>query len=239
MSASAGSSAPTSLPEAVAAARRLVLFGPSGSGKTELAVNLAKGYARAGFSVALADLDTVSPLFRSREAARGLQAAAVRLVAPQGELFQADLPAVADLATAFAADRAVVDIGGGEAGARALGSLRHRLEDALVLFVVNTRRPFTGDVAGILRALAEVEGAARVRADGFVANTNLGLATTMAVVEAGLAITAQAAALAGLPVLFTAVPVPLATQAAAARLGTPVYGLERHMLPPWERTDSM
>ena len=72
----------------------IILVGPFGSGKTELAVNLAFGMRDCGDDVTVVDLDLVKPYFRCRLAKDALEARGIRLVAPTGNRFYADLPII-------------------------------------------------------------------------------------------------------------------------------------------------
>ena len=83
----------------------------------------------------------------------------------------------------------IVDAGGDDLGARAFGAMSDLVDPARadLLFVVNTRRPFAEDQAGLTSMLREVEAAARARVTGLVANTHLMEETTPEIVRSGLA----------------------------------------------------
>ncbi len=216
----------------------VVLVGNFGSGKSEIAINLALGFAARGQVVSLVDLDVVKPYFRCRAAREQVEARGVRLVVPGGDRFYADLPIIVPevkgaLARSHAAnERVVVDAGGDDTGARALGSMVDAIdpERAEMLFVVNTRRPFAEDQTALVRMLRDVEGAARRPVTGLVANTHLIEETTPEVVHEGLAATAALAAATGIPVRFCAILKRLASGACDAAV--PVLPIERYLLPP-------
>ena len=105
--------------------KRITLFaGHYGSGKTNIAVNYALLLAREGRRTAIADLDIVNPYFRTKDSARELEAAGVALISPQFANTNVDLPALPAEAYRLVEDRdlyAVMDIGGDDRGAYALG----------------------------------------------------------------------------------------------------------------------
>ena len=105
--------------------KRLTLFaGHYGSGKTNIAVNYALHLAKEGKKVCIADLDIVNPYFRTADSARQLKDAGVELIAPQFAYSNVDLPALPAEAYRLVEDRSsfgVMDIGGDDRGAYALG----------------------------------------------------------------------------------------------------------------------
>jgi hypothetical protein len=184
-------------------------LGRFGSGKTEIAVNRALALADARARPWLVDLDTVTPFFRSRDLRELLEKAGVRLVAPRAPLEAADLPAVpAEIGAVLGADRepVVVDLGGDAVGTRVLGAWRDRLFAVphQALYVVNARRPFSGDVPSIVEGVRRLSAAARIRVTGLVSNTHLGARTTRELIQDGDRVIRQAAEELGLPVAFVA-----------------------------------
>ena len=105
--------------------KRLTLFaGHYGSGKTNIAVNYALHLAKEGKKVCIADLDIVNPYFRTKDSAAVLEEAGIHLVSPQFANTNVDLPALPAEAYRLVTDRssyAIMDIGGDDRGAYALG----------------------------------------------------------------------------------------------------------------------
>ena len=105
--------------------KRVTLFcGHYGSGKTNLAVNYALSLRRKGLEVSLADLDIVNPYFRSKDSADQLEEAGVRVIALPFANSSVDLPSLPSSAYSLVQNRsryAVLDIGGDDRGAYALG----------------------------------------------------------------------------------------------------------------------
>jgi hypothetical protein len=219
-----------------------ILLGHFGSGKTEIAVNLAFAWRNRGAAVTLADLDLVKPYFRCRLAKEALEAREIRLVAPTGELFYADLPILVPGAAAAAGNgtgrRTILDVGGDDLGARVLGSLAGRIDRARadVLFVVNANRPFAENGAAMRAMLGEVQAAARLGVTGLVANTHLMDETTPDVVLRGVCAARDLEAATGIPVRFCAVMGPLVHAFGGpdgAVDALPILALERHIVPPF------
>ena len=104
---------------------RVTLFaGHYGSGKTNLAVNYARRLARDGREVTLADLDIVNPYFRAKDSEELLRREGVRLISSPYANSNVDIPALPQEMYAVIDDRsryAVLDIGGDDRGALALG----------------------------------------------------------------------------------------------------------------------
>lgn len=217
----------------------IVLCGPYGSGKTEIAINLAvwlAGERGAGGGVWLADLDLVTPYFRIRDVRECLDRTGVRVVVPASPWGEADLPILPPGLSGLlrGGGPGVVDVGGGEAGARVLGSLspflggRHRL-----WLVLNPYRP-GGESPERLAAIAgRVLSGARLGSSGVVSNPHLGEETTAEAVLRGHAVVEGAAGLLGLPVVMVAVLEDMAP-AVENKLGRRVFAMRRYLRPPWE-----
>ena len=105
--------------------KRLTLFaGHYGSGKTNIAVNYALLLANENKKVCIADLDIVNPYFRTKDSAKELEEAGVILVSPQFANSNVDLPALPAEAYRLVTDQStygIMDIGGDDRGAYALG----------------------------------------------------------------------------------------------------------------------
>ena len=186
--------------------KRVTLFcGHYGSGKSNIAVNYAEMIASSGEPVALADIDIVNPYFRSADSRKELEASGVRVVALPFANSNVDLPALPQEVYGLVQRRdirAVLDVGGDDRGALALGRfVPYILEenDYEMLFVVNFYRPLTTDAAGALEVLREIETAAGMRFTGIVNNSNLGSETTEQVIEQTVPITEELSRLSGLP----------------------------------------
>ncbi len=216
-----------------------IFVGPYGSGKTEVAIERAQAWAATGRRVSIVDLDLVNPYFRSRELTEALEAEGITVVAPAGELRDADLPIITPQVRGCLSDPgvlAVLDVGGDDAGARALSQFAPAIpQDGYeMFFVVNDRRPWTGTVAGIRTVIRRIEAAARLRVTALVSNPNLGEETTPEVVAQGHALVTAAADELGLPVAFLCVAESLADRLPPElTAGVELVRLSRQLLPPW------
>ena len=224
--------------------RALVLVGHFGSGKSEIAVNVAFGLRNRGAEVTLVDLDLVKPYFRCRLAKNDLGARGIRLVAPMGDRFYADLPILVPEARGLAqdgtarTDRVIFDVGGDDLGARVLGSLSGLLDRAAtdLLFVVNANRPFAEDLPACQAMLRDVQAAARMAVTGLVANTHLMDETTPATVLEGIRLARALETATGIPLCCCAMQAGTAQAFGGpdgAVEGLKMLVLERYIVAPF------
>lgn len=165
--------------------KRITLFcGHYGSGKTNIAVNYALKLKAKGLDVALADLDIVNPYFRSKDSTAELEKAGVRVVALPFANSSVDLPALPSQAYSLVQNRsvyAVLDIGGDDRGAYALGRfVPYILEenDYEMVYVVNFFRPLTQTVDQAIEVMGEIESACGLKFSAVINNSNLGAEST-------------------------------------------------------------
>ena len=170
--------------------KRVTLFcGHYGSGKTNIAVNYALDLRSKGLEVTLADLDIVNPYFRSKDSTTELEEAGVKVIALPFANTSVDLPALPSSAYALVQDRsryAVLDIGGDDRGAYALGRfVPYLLEenDYEMVYVVNFFRPLTDTVDQALEVMSEIESACGLRFTSVINNSNLGAESTASLVR--------------------------------------------------------
>jgi hypothetical protein len=218
--------------------RVTAIVGHFGSGKTEIAVNGALQLAAEGTPVALVDLDVVKPYFRSRAARETLAARGVDLVVPAGDNIFADLPIIVPQIRTLLRDarrRVLLDVGGDDTGARALGSLADAVprQETDHLLVLNFRRPFTETVAAAVTMIREIEAAARLPVTGVISNTHLMGETTAEIVTDGYRMAAETAAAVGVPVVAVVVEEALAAELGADAFASPVFPLRRLLQPPF------
>ena len=190
--------------------KRITLFaGHYGSGKTNIAVNYARALKAGGDDVVIADLDIVNPYFRTKDSAAELAREGIGLVVSDYANSNVDFPAMPKEIYALVADtgaKVVMDIGGDDRGALALGRYVPEIKDENdyeMLAVVNASRPLTPDVAGTVEVLREIESACGLPFTGLVNNTNLGPATTAETVLSSLPYAGAVSEAMKLPVRFT------------------------------------
>ena len=192
--------------------KRITLFaGHYGSGKTNIAVNYALALKQRRELVCLADLDIVNPYYRAKDSAKELEAQGIRVISSFFANSNVDLPALPQDIYAITDDRrytCVLDVGGDDRGALALGRLVPAIleeNDCEMLLVVNRFRPLTRDAASVLEVVREIEAACRLPFTGIVNNSNLGAETTAEDVLGSLPFAEETAKLCGIPVKMTAV----------------------------------
>ena len=199
--------------------KRLTLFaGHYGSGKTNIAVNYALALAREGKAVCIADLDIVNPYFRTADSAKELEAAGVRLVSPRFANSNVDLPALPAEAYRLVQDKAahgIMDIGGDDRGAYALGRYVPAIREEnnyRMVFVANCFRPLTPTARDALEVMGEIEAACGLAFTDIVNNSNLGPETTAETVLGSMAFAEELSRLSGLPVWLTTAEETVARQ---------------------------
>ena len=187
--------------------KRLTLFaGHYGSGKTNIAVNYAIAMARQGKNVCIADLDIVNPYFRTKDSAQRLAEAGVTLICPQFANSNVDLPALPAEAYRLVQDKSiygVMDIGGDDRGAYALGRYVPAIKeenDYRMVFVANCCRPLTTTAEEALEVMREIEEACNLPFTHIINNSNLGPETTAETVLESLDYIQKLSNLSGLPV---------------------------------------
>ena len=193
--------------------RVTVLTGHYGSGKTSVALALALHMRGMGRRVAIGDLDIVNPYFRTADCREELAAAGVPLIASPYAGSNLDVPALPKELYALLTDKAsyaVLDVGGDDRGAVALGRYAPMLVDrAEVLFTVNFFRPLTRTPEAALAVLREVETACGLACTGLVHNSNLGPATEPGDLMAARPLINALSSLSGLPVRLTTANPPV------------------------------
>ena len=189
--------------------KRLTLFaGHYGSGKTNIAVNYAMHLAAEGKQVSIADLDIVNPYFRTADSAKELEAAGIHLISPQFANTNVDLPALPAEAYRLLTDKAtygIMDIGGDDRGAYALGRYVPGIleeNNYRMVFVANACRPLTRTAEEALEVMREIEAACGLKFTCIVNNTNLAAETTAQTVLDSLAYIQKLSELSGLPIFL-------------------------------------
>lgn len=192
--------------------KRITLFaGHYGSGKTNIAVNYALLLVREGRKTAIADLDIVNPYFRTKDSYAELSEAGIALISPQFANSNVDLPALPAEAYRLVQDKelfAVMDIGGDDRGAYALGRYTPFIleeNDYRMAFVANPYRPLTRTPEEALEVMREIESAGGLPFTAIVNNANLADETTPETVLAAVPYMEKLSELSGLPVWMTSV----------------------------------
>lgn len=189
-----------------------VVTGHYGTGKTNFSVNLALRAAEGSANVTVVDLDLVNPYFRTADFRQLFESRGIRLIAPDFANSNLDVPSIQfDIEQlAMNESRLIIDVGGDDAGAFALGRFAEALsrykDDMDMLYVINQRRYLTETASDAVKLMYEIESAARMKHTAIVNNTNLGRETTADIVAGSAGFAREVSEITGLPLAFTACP---------------------------------
>ncbi len=192
--------------------KRITIFmGHYGSGKTFNAVSYALALKKTNKQVSIYDLDIVNPYFRTVDALNMLEKEGVELVVSPFAETNVDIPAMNAKSYQMVDDLsryAVVDIGGDDRGALALGRFREKIlaeNNYDVLMVVNKFRPETRTIADLIEMKNEIEASAKIKFTGIVNNANVGCETTPEDIISGYEFCKAFSKVTGIPIKFTSV----------------------------------
>ncbi|MBR5991392.1 MAG: hypothetical protein IK036_01410 [Clostridia bacterium] len=209
--------------------KRVTLFsGHYGSGKTNCAVNYALYLRSQGLPVAIADLDVVNPYFRTVDSTEELESLGIRVVASSYAGSNVDFPALPGEMYSLFEDRssyAVVDLGGDDRGALALGRYRDLIldeNDFDNFLVINKYRPLTATPQLCVEVMEEISKAGGIPFTGIVNNSNLGAETTWEDIEKSIPYAKAVSSLTGLPIVMTTY---MDTLPVLGALDVPLFGL--------------
>lgn len=184
-----------------------ITVGHYGSGKTEYSINYALHLKKSYDKVFLVDLDIVNPYFRSNDARSLLEANGITVIAPDYAGTNVDIPALPpDIMRIFNVDDAaiVIDVGGDDDGAIALGRYKRFFDsaDVDVSLVINTRRPLSGTVEEIIEMKENIEAVSRLRVTDLIADTNISDETTKEIIEEGAEIVKEVSERLNIPIKY-------------------------------------
>ncbi|MBQ1465063.1 MAG: hypothetical protein IIZ17_00080 [Eubacteriaceae bacterium] len=192
--------------------KRVSIFsGHYGSGKTNAAINYARLIRSMGHEVIIADLDIVNPYFRTKDSEEMLAREGIEMISLPFANSNVDLPSIPSEAYRLVQDRsryAVIDLGGDDRGALAMGRFAPYIieeNDYDMFFVVNFYRPLTTTAADAMEVIREIEGSTALRFSGIVNDSNLASETDKETILSTLPLAEELSALSGLPVVFTCV----------------------------------
>ena len=197
--------------------KRLTLFaGHYGSGKTNIAVNYAIHMKDSGLPVVIADLDIVNPYFRTKDSEKELKEKGIDLLCSPYAGSNLDIPSLPQEMYRAVQDKntyAVMDIGGDDAGAVALGRFAPFIKEENnyeMIFVVNFFRPLTRTAAEAFEIMREVEAASHLKFTSIINNSNLGEDTTVDDILSTVSETQKLSEMSALPIKMTTVKKELA-----------------------------
>lgn len=187
-----------------------IVTGHYGSGKTNISVNMALNLAKSGKKVTIVDLDIVNPYFRTADFKDMLMKNNVNVITPVYANTNLDIPALPAQINSIFDNKdsyVVIDVGGDDAGAIALGRYANSIlkEDYDMYYVINKYRFQTKDENETVELLSEIESCARLKATKLINNSNLGQETTYKTVLDSLDYVNNVSKITNLPVAFTCI----------------------------------
>lgn len=161
-----------------------VFIGESGSGKSEIAINFAKYLAALNEKpVHIFDMDMTKPLFRSRDVKERMEELSINFHY-QEQFF--DAPTIVGGVNLMLKDEnrfVVLDIGGNDVGARAIGGFASKLNlnNAAIFYVLNVYRPWSDHLSHIDETLSSILKSSHIQFDKLhiISNPNFGRTTTI------------------------------------------------------------
>lgn len=186
-----------------------IICGHYGCGKTNLAINLAIEKSLENKRVMLVDMDIVNPYFRSGDYSELLNSYNIELVTPNLLGSTSDTPSISPaINSAFIEDGkdVIIDLGGDDAGATAIGSFSERILNYEMIYVINKNRMELATAQSALSLLREIEKASGLFATAVVNNTHLGVETNYDIVKNSLEYAENFSKKANLPLLYSTIP---------------------------------
>lgn len=185
-----------------------IITGHYGSGKTNIAINFAMKLREIGNKVTIVDLDIVNPYFRTADFKELLEQKGITVITPTFANTNLDIPALpAEMNTIFdnPDSYVVIDVGGDDAGAIALGRYANQIkkQEYDLYYVINERRYQTQTPEDAVSLLYEIEACARIKATKLINNTNLGPETNLETLTDSFDFANKVSEITNLPVAFS------------------------------------
>ncbi len=189
-----------------------IFIGHYGSGKTEVSINYAFNLKKNNpyKQVAIIDLDIVNPFYRTADAKEALEKQDITVELPLFANTNIDVPALTGQMGALMEDKnklVVIDVGGDDLGAKAVGRYKDEIESAgyILYFVHNPNRPFTSTLEQSSKMFDEIEKSTGLKITGIINNSNMLQYTTRETIINGATLVRELAELKGVPVLLNTV----------------------------------
>ena len=176
-------------------------------------------------------MDIVNPYFRTKDSAEKLGAAGIRLISSHFANSNVDVPSMPPETSAIFDNPntySVIDLGGDDRGAHALGRYTGRIlesNDYSMLLVVNMYRPLSREVSALVEIKNEIETAAKLGFTGIINNSNLGRETRVSDVLASMNYAEEISRKSSLPIVATSVSKAVANELQAEGLHTSVNNI--------------
>lgn len=191
--------------------RIIIITGHYGSGKTNFTANLAI-YLAENNNVTVADLDIVNPYFRLADFGELFKRHNIKLEKPVYANSNLDIPSISFGIEQVASEEGylIIDVGGDEAGAVALGCYADyfsEFPDSVdMLYVINKYRFLTRTAKESLDLMREIEKASGLKHTGLINNSNLSYETNSETILSSTEFADEVSSFSGLPVIFTTIP---------------------------------
>ncbi|NLV88659.1 MAG: ATP-binding protein [Tissierellia bacterium] len=194
-----------------------IIIGHYGSGKSEFSINYAVKLAEMGRKVALADIDIVNMYFRSREKTREMEKLGIKVIASHINTPAVEVPSISAEVYGPLQDKSydfVIDVGGDQVGARALGRYVDYFKEGEydMFFVLNANRPETQTAQKAYEYMVKIQDVSRARITGIVNNTHLLKATGVEDVLRGQKLALEVQEKTGIPIRYISVMEELVPQ---------------------------
>lgn len=217
----------------------LIIVGHYGVGKTNFALNVAYDAASAGKKPTVIDLDVVNPYFRSSDYTQQLNQAGIKVISPVFAGSTLDVPSLSGaiypaIEAANADHPLIIDVGGDDVGATALGRFAETIEKRpyQMLYVVNAKRNLTQTTEEAAALLSEIEERSGLKASGIVNNSHLQSETNADTIKDSLRYAESVAESRGLPLVATTIPVDIVQTNAEINFSEEGNEPKSSMLPP-------
>jgi hypothetical protein len=178
-------------------------------------LNLAIKAQKNGEKATVVDLDIVNPYFRTADYSQLLHNEGIRVISPASAGTTVDTPALtAEMYSIFdkVDEFIIIDVGGDDAGATALGRFSKQIINSgkyEMLYVINKFRKLISTPEEAAELLNEIESASRIKATGIINNSHLSDLTTAEDILSSMGYAQKTAALTGLPLVATTAPLKL------------------------------
>ena len=162
----------------------IIVCGHYGAGKTNISVNLCVELkTRTELVYTLVDLDTVNPYFRSADNIEDLRGHGIDCIVPPFANSNVDIPSVpANIYSIFAnaEKKALLDVGGDDTGATALGMFADHIkrENHEMIYVINKFRNQISTPEAAAGLAGFIEKSSKLKITSVINNSNIGNLTT-------------------------------------------------------------
>ncbi len=215
-----------------------IFVGEAGSGKSEIAINFAKYLVDLNEKpVHFFDMDMTKPMFRSRDVKAEIEDMGI-IFHHEEQFF--DAPTVVGGVNLLLKDEncyVVMDVGGNDIGARAIGGFAHKVnqDNTVVYYVLNAYRPWSGNLNHIDGTLSSILKMSHIKLDKvhMISNPNNGVSTTVEeVLEGNLKILEMIGALINID--FTCVNETL-YEKVKSKTDIPLMPIHLYLTYPWNQ----